>query len=474
MKLALLQCDVIDGNLNANARKLKCCCEKTGAVDLYITAAEALTGPGGFFLMSEAEKVLADLAQATPASLLTALPGRGNLLISNGSWQQVGDIFDFCGLRIAINQANWGGLPIDLALTTAARPFVPHIQADWELILSGVSRQSGALAASVNLVGGYGSVIYNGQSMAINKAGILEARAKAFSEDILIMECGKAGRIEPACTGLEAQWQALTLGVADFVHKAGAKEVLIGLSGGMDSALVACIAVSALGAANVKGFLMPSPYTSAASLHDASQLAANLGIETFTVAITEIMQTFEHALDPVFSQIEPVSGDLTRENLQARIRGVLLMALANKTGALVLNTGNKSELAMGYCTLYGDTAGALAVIGDLFKTEVYNLARWHCEQAGRQIIPQNIFDKAPSAELRPDQKDTDSLPPYEELDPELARMLRKGPEENEKDLARRVRFFEFKRRQSPPCLLVSGLPLSRLDECHLQGGTKNC
>lgn len=468
MKLALLQCDVIDGDLVANSRKLTHFCEKAGAVDLCVAAAEAMTGPSGLCLMDEAENMLADLGKTLPVPLLIAVPGLGNIMIGNGSWQQIGEIFDFCGLRIAINQANWGGLPIDVALTTAARPFVPHIQADWELILSGVSRQSGALAISVNLVGGYGSVIYNGQSVVIDQAGRLAARAKAFEEDILLVECGKEARIEAACTGLEAQWRALTLGVADFVHKANAKKVLIGLSGGMDSALVACIAASALGAENVIGLLMPSPYTSAESLQDAHQLAQNLGIKVFTVSITGILQKFEHELEPVFSQIEPVSGDLTRENLQARIRGVLLMAVANKSGALVLNTGNKSELAMGYCTLYGDTAGALAVIGDLFKTEVYNLARWHCAQAGREIIPENIFAKAPSAELRPDQKDTDSLPPYEELDPELASILRCGPAEGQKDLARRIRFFEFKRRQSPPCLLVSGLPLSRLDECHSQ------
>lgn len=474
MKLALLQCDIIDGDLSGNVRKLKRFCEKAGSVDLCVAAAEALAGPTGFYLWPEAEKELAELAAGLPAPLLIALPGPGNILITNGTWQQVGDIFDFCGKRIAINEANWGDLPIDLALTTAARPFVPHIQADWELILSGVSRQSGALAVSVNLVGGYGSVIYNGQSIAINQTGTLVARAKAFSEDILIVECGKEGRIEPDYTGLEAQWRALTLGVADFVHKAGAKKVLIGLSGGMDSALVASIAVNALGADNVVGMLMPSPFTSPESLRDAEQLAENLAIETFTVPITKILTTFEQELAPVFGRIEPVRGDLTKENLQARIRGVLLMAVANKSGALVLSTGNKSELAMGYCTLYGDTAGALAVIGDLFKTEVYRLARWHCAQAGKQIIPQNIFEKAPSAELRPDQKDTDSLPPYEELDPKLTLILRHGPRESEKDLARRVRFFDFKRSQSPPCLLVSGLPLSRLEECHVQRWTDHC
>jgi NAD+ synthetase len=212
----------------------------------------------------------------------------------------------------------------------------------------------------------------------------------------------------------EAMLEALTLGTRDYVRKCGFSKVVIALSGGIDSALVAAIAVRALGAENVTTLGMPSPYSSQGSIDDSRQLAKSLGIRYETIPIDEIFSGFNHALEPVFARRKP---DITEENLQSRIRGTLLMAFSNKFNALVLTTGNKSEMSTGYCTLYGDMVGALAVIGDVLKTRVYELCRWINRE--REVIPRAILEKPPSAELRPGQKDTDSLPPYEVLDPIL-------------------------------------------------------
>ncbi|MDE5879972.1 MAG: NAD(+) synthase, partial [Desulfovibrio sp.] len=281
--------------------------------------------------------------------------------------------------------------------------------------------------------------------------------------------------VAPACSGVEEScWRALVLGTRDYVRKCGAARVLLGLSGGMDSALVACVAAEALGPENVTGVLMPSPHTSLASVEDAEALARNLGMETLTVPIAGLMAAFADALGPGLERFPAWPGDVTEENLQARIRGTLVTSLANRARALVLNTGNKSEVAMGYCTLYGDAVGALAVIGDLTKTQVYALGRWLNAWKGRELIPEAIFVKAPSAELRPGQKDTDSLPPYEVLDPLLERLLAPGRSQGEAesgaggedaalaaDVRRRLFAAEFKRRQLPPALRVSGVPFGQ-------------
>ncbi|MEG6592419.1 NAD(+) synthase, partial [Desulfovibrio sp. 1188_IL3213] len=271
---------------------------------------------------------------------------------------------------------------------------------------------------------------------------------------------------EPLCAcAEESLWHALTLGTRDFVRKCGAEKVIVGLSGGMDSSLVCCLAVEALGAENVTGVLMPSPYSSKGSVSDAHQLAQNLGVRTVTLPIESVMKVFEQALAPGLELFESRPGDTTFENLQARIRGVFLSSLANRAGALVLNTGNKSEAAMGYSTLYGDTVGALAVIGDLTKTQTYAVARWYNDYRQAEIIPQQVFDKAPSAELRPGQKDEDSLPPYGQLDPMLEELLQPGASSAAANISPlrlevRNKLFaaEFKRRQEPLALFVSRVP----------------
>lgn len=259
-------------------------------------------------------------------------------------------------------------------------------------------------------------------------------------------------------------WDTLVIGVREHVRRNGFSDVVLGLSGGMDSSLVAAIGVDALGKDHVHGVLMPSPWSSEGSVSDALALAANLNIETHTLPITSLMRAYEETLAPVFAGTEP---NVAEENLQSRIRGALLMALSNKFGWMLLATGNKSELAVGYCTLYGDLNGGLAPIADLYKTEVYKLAEWYNSQAGHDAIPRAVFEKAPSAELRPGQKDEDSLPPYAQLDRILHALVEEGrtpmsadlpdiPIEQIRDVAALLERAAFKRKQAPPVLDVSG------------------
>ncbi len=283
-------------------------------------------------------------------------------------------------------------------------------------MLAAIARRHQVPVVMVNQVGGNDSLVFDGSSLVIGADGKLLAQASAFEEDLVYFDTSTlTGDIRPQVLDEDAAiYRALVLGTRDYVHKCGFSRAVIGLSGGIDSALVACIAVDALGKENVLGVTMPSEYSSAGSVDDSRQLAASLGIEFETIAIRGLFDVYKQALEPIFAGREP---DLTEENIQSRIRGNLLMAISNKFGRLVLTTGNKSEMSVGYCTLYGDMVGALAVIGDVIKTRVYRLARYVNRE--REIIPISTLEKAPSAELRPGQKDTDSLPPYDVLDPIL-------------------------------------------------------
>lgn len=294
-------------------------------------------------------------------------------------------------------------------------------------------------------------------------------------ELVTLTQLKKGFRLEPGneaeVPGHEASiWQALTLGLHDYVGKNGFSGVLLGLSGGIDSALVAAIAVDALGAENVKGVLMPSPYSSAGSVRDAEESAALLGIETFTVPIAPAMQTFDEVLSPVFHESGWMDAVLVGGNLQSRLRGVTLMAMSNKFGWMLLSTGNKSELAVGYSTLYGDSCGGYNPLKDVYKTQVYHLAGWRNHRS--HVVPLNSITKAPSAELAPGQKDEDQLPPYEVLDAILMRHIeeRMGAEDivadgYELDVVNRVlkmvRLSEYKRRQSCPGPKVSSMLFGR-------------
>jgi NAD+ synthase/NAD+ synthase (glutamine-hydrolysing) len=298
----------------------------------------------------------------------------------------------------------------------------PYFRGKRELrreMLANLARTYRVPLVMVNQVGGNDSLVFDGTSMAFNSRGETTAQAASFAEDLLIVDtdCDKGTSLPPE-NEEAAIYDALVLGTRDYVRKCGFKKAIVGLSGGIDSALVAAIAVDALGKENVLGVGMPSQYSSPGSIDDARELASNLGMRFEQIPIEEIYQAFTKSLVPAFNGLKP---DITEENLQSRTRGVLLMALSNKSNALVLTTGNKSEMSTGYSTLYGDMVGGLAVIGDVVKTSVYRIAE-HVNRNGVRI-PIATMKKPPSAELRPGQKDTDTLPPYEVLDPILERYV---------------------------------------------------
>jgi NAD+ synthetase len=330
-------------------------------------------------------------------------------------------------------------------------------------MLTAIAERDRIPVVLVNQVGGNDSLVFDGSSLAINAQGKLVAQAASFEEDLVIVDPFTAPALaEPKDDDTEAAYRALVLGTRDYVRKCGFKKALIGLSGGIDSALVAAVAADALGAENVISIGMPSPYSSQGSIDDSRALAANLGIRYDVIGISGLFEEYQKALAPLF---EGLKADLTEENIQSRIRGCLLMACSNKFGALVLTTGNKSEMAVGYCTLYGDMVGALAVIGDLVKTRVYAVCHWLNRE--REVIPWAILEKPPSAELRPDQKDTDSLPPYDVLDPILEAYVERYetpekicaehgfPPELVQQVVRLVERSEYKRQQAAPVLKVT-------------------
>ncbi len=340
------------------------------------------------------------------------------------------------------------------------------------------AQQTKAFICYANIVGGQDELVFDGGSLAVNPKGKVIARAKQFEEDLLIMDLetsdarGKS-RISPLLESTAEIYQALVLGTRDYVRKNGFQKVVVGLSGGIDSALVAVIARDALGPENVVGVTMPSKFSSSETQTDAKILAGNLGIQFIQVSIEEIFNSYLSILRGELSNRPP---DVTEENLQARIRGNILMAFSNKFGWLVLTTGNKSEIAVGYCTLYGDMSGGFAVVKDVPKTKIYDLARFRNRRERFPFIPESIFERAPTAELRENQKDQDSLPPYEVLDPilksyveehhsfeqVLKESVRKknaaAPDDAPrmiKDVIRLVDKSEYKRRQAPPGIKIT-------------------
>jgi NAD+ synthase (glutamine-hydrolysing) len=406
-------------------------------------------------------------------------------------------------------------------INMSASPFHAGKQEARERMLSTRAADTGCIVAYVNLVGGQDELVFDGSSVVFDGRGELVARAKAFAEDLLVVDLdveevfrtrlhdprrrkdrdalseplatpvivslapapvhrtpdvsvhdaatpalGAPGRIEPLPDRVEEVYRALTLGVGDYVRKSGFSTALVALSGGIDSALTAAVAVDALGADKVIGVSLPSRYSSEGSRDDARALAEHLGVRFMTMAIEPMFAAAMETLAEPLATFGPTTSTLTEENMQARIRGALMMALSNRSGAILLSTGNKSEMAVGYATLYGDMAGGFAVLKDVFKTLVYDLARWRNQQAGRELIPWTTIEKSPSAELRPDQKDSDSLPPYDVLDP----ILRAYVEEDrsfdalaqlgfDPAVARRVMALvdhsEYKRRQSPPGVKIT-------------------
>jgi NAD+ synthase (glutamine-hydrolysing) len=352
---------------------------------------------------------------------------------------------------------------VDAIVNLSASPFTAGKQELRERMLGQTARRHRLPLAYVNQVGGDDDLIFDGRSCAFDAEGRLVARAKGFEDDVLLVDLGaNAGRIAPGDFTPESEiWHALVLGVRDYARKTGFRQVLLGLSGGIDSALTAAIAADAMGPENVLGVMMPSIYSSQGSVDDSVELALNLGIRALTLPIGGIMSGYDAALREAF---EGRPANVTEENIQSRIRGNLLMALSNKYGSLLLTTGNKSELAVGYCTLYGDMNGGLAVIADLPKMMVYRIARWR--NLRKHDIPEATLSKAPSAELRPGQTDQDSLPPYELLDRILELHVEQSQSAEEiaaqgfdeaivRKVLELVRMAEFKRKQAAPVLKVT-------------------
>ena len=528
MKIALLQFNAIVGDLKGNAAKIKrlATIAKSKGAKLCVTPELAILGypPRDLLLRSgfiaAASDLLQTLAKDTkflpPIIVGTAIANKNKsgrplfncaAFLKGGKVQELFyksllptyDVFDedryfepatqsqllrFGGKKIGIsicedlwNDRDFWHRPryhfdpieklalekVDFIINLSSSPFTADKQKLRESMISASSNKYKIPIIYVNQVGGNDDLVFDGASLAFDNAGKLRVRAKSFQEDIIVVD------VDSETTTIndypdnkeELLFKALSLGLGDYFKKCGFEKALIGISGGIDSAVVTALARFALSAKNVVGVLMPSPYTSSQSILDAQHLAKNLGIKTITLQIDKLMKNYDEALNNAFKGFKK---DTTEENIQARIRGNLLMALSNKYKALVLSTGNKSELTVGYTTLYGDLAGGLAPIGDLSKTQVYKLAKWINRED--ELIPKSIIERAPSAELRPNQKDQDSLPAYDILDKILSLYIEKheglkqivsrGFDEN---LVKRVLSMvvsaEFKRQQSPPALKVT-------------------
>lgn len=526
MRLALLQLNPTVGAIEDNASRIAEQMHGCGSADLCVATEMVLTGyPPRDLLLQPAfvarawevvERLADDLRHGPPALIglpvqNTAPLGRplfnAAALLQSGKVARVfhksllptydvfdedryfeagtgGEWFDLAGTRVAVSICEdvWNDRdfwsrrryrldPIEDAdrhgagvlVNLSASPFAAGKQVLRERLIAALAQKYAMTVAYVNQVGGNDDLVFDGRSFVCSPTGLVTARARAFTEDTLFVDVAALPvvSVPPLPATEEDLFDALVLGTRDYVRKCGFSRALLGLSGGIDSALTAAIAVKALGAARVLGVLMPSPFSSAGSVDDARELAMRLGIETVTLPIHDIMRAYDATLACAFTGLPQ---DVTEENIQARIRGNLLMALSNKFGALLLTTGNKSELAVGYCTLYGDMSGGLAVIADVPKTMVYRIAKW--VNVAANWIPASTLTKAPSAELRPNQTDQDSLPPYDVLDAILERHIERHESTDAivadgfdraivERVLRLVRVAEFKRKQAAPGLKVT-------------------
>jgi len=398
-----------------------------------------------------------------PAESVEPVKIRGKkigITICEDIWNEDVFIHDRCYDRCPADELAAAGA--EILLNLSASPWSLGKEHSRHILLSQLSSKHSAPVVYCNLVGGNDELVFDGGSQYYNGHGVLGATGAMFDEDLLLVD---TEMIEPKLTNTEPDdekvYHALTLGVRDYLHKCGFKSAVIGLSGGIDSAVTAAIAVKALGAENVRGVAMPSQYSSQGSLDDAEGLANALGIQYDVVPIEPIFEELKTQLTDIFDGCDE---DITEENMQARIRGNILMSMSNKFGSLLLTTGNKSELAVGYCTLYGDMCGGLAVISDLPKLRVYSLAKWI--NRDREIIPDSTITKPPSAELRPDQVDQDSLPEYDVLDTILEAYVVDGQDAeaiiasgHDADTVRRIirliNINEYKRRQAAPGIKVT-------------------
>jgi NAD+ synthase (glutamine-hydrolysing) len=520
VRIALAQVNATVGDMQGNAARIALQVEaaRRGGAMLVATPELALSGyPPEDLLFHRGfrrrvEESLARLAEsARGIDLLVGYPEySGGVLFNSAAWIRdgrrianyrkqrlpnyqvfdeqryftAGDAFavvELGGLRIApvICEDIWhpeiaagarrAGAGLVLALN--ASPYQQRKQPEREAMLAERARETGIPYAYLNLVGGQDELVFDGSSFAVDAAGTVVRRAPAFEEALAFIDAEAAGaggrlgagEIAPLPAGEESVWRALVLGVRDYVEKHRFAGVVIGLSGGVDSALVLALACDAIGAGRVKAVMMPSRFTSPISGEDASAMAAGLGVDCSEIPIEGMYQATLAALAGEFAGLAP---DATEENIQARCRGMLLMAISNKTGRIVLTTGNKSEMSVGYATLYGDMAGGFAPIKDCSKLLVWRLARWRNAQGPAPVIPQRIIDRPPTAELREGQLDTDSLPPYEVLDPILEAFIEDDRSVDEivamgferatvTRVLELVKRNEYKRRQAPPGVRVS-------------------
>jgi NAD+ synthase (glutamine-hydrolysing) len=398
-------------------------------------------------------------------------------------------VVDYQGIRfgLTICEDTWESAPCaaasaagaDVILVSNGSPYDVNSQAKREAELGARALENGLPLIYVNMVGGQDELVFDGGSFAVDAESKVIFRAPPFREDLSVLELHStddavqidAAVVAPALSDAESIYSALVLGTRDYVDKNGFDSALLGLSGGIDSALTLCVAVDALGADRVQAVMMPSRYTSAMSLEDAESQARNLGVEYKKLSIEPIFEATQSVLSDVFAGL---AADATEENIQARCRGILLMAISNKTGKMLLTTGNKSEMAVGYATLYGDMAGGFAPLKDCSKTVVYELARYRNGQGIEtgEVIPERVITREPTAELRPDQKDSDSLPPYEILDAILEAFIEKDYSVEQitelgfdRDVVGRVlqlvKRNEYKRRQAPPGVRVSSRAFGR-------------
>jgi len=529
MKIALLQLNFTIGDISGNAAKIFDAAMRAGQMgaDLCVTSELALTGypPRDLLFNNSFVRDAGDQAKALALrlaegpALLLGLPlpndtGQGRPLLNSAILLQDGritarfnksllptyDVFDedryfqpeaepgvfeLAGRRFGVTVCEdlWNDKDfwrrrkystdpvemlkakgVDVILNLSASPFCLGKQEFRQDMIAGTAKKYALPVLVANQVGGNDDLIFDGRSSTFDSRGDLFARGDGFAEDLVLADLDdRSGKIAEDDFSRPAEtYQALVLGTGDYVRKCGFTGALVGLSGGIDSGVTATVAAHALGPENVLGVLMPSPYSSTGSIEDSKALAENLGIDVVVLPVSGIMESFDRALENIFAGLPK---DVTEENIQARIRGNLLMALSNKFGKMVLTTGNKSELAVGYCTIYGDMTGGLGVIADVPKTQVYELARW-INQAKGQTIPEAILEKPPSAELRPGQKDTDSLPPYDLLDRILELHIQAHQSAEEiaaqgfdravvEKIIRLVRIAEFKRRQAAPGLKIT-------------------
>ncbi len=528
MKVALLQLNFTVGDLEGNASLIRDAVQQAhqAGADLAVTSELALLGypPRDLLLyptfIQQAHQVLVTLAQALQSSIPvivgTVSPNpatEGRALFNSAAWLENGhiqswyhkcllptyDVFDedryfepacqpqlikFKGYTIGMsicediwNDHDFWQHPryindpvadmtrsgANLLINLSASPFSVGKLGFRIQMIGSLARRYRIPVLYANQVGGNDDLIFDGASFAVDQMGSTIAQGAAFKPDLVVVDLDhdRGTYTAPPSEPTEEIYQALVLGTRDYVIKCGFKQVLVGLSGGIDSAVTGAIAVAALGSENVLGVLMPSPYSSQGSIDDALALAHNLGIQTYQLPIEPVMTAFDQLLAGPFQNLPP---DTTEENLQSRIRGTTLMALSNKFRRLLLTTGNKSELSVGYCTIYGDMSGGLAVISDVPKTQVYALA--HYLNRRRTLIPESTLLKPPSAELRPDQKDSDSLPSYEVLDQILNRHIELHQSAQElvaagfdpgvvAQVISLVNRAEFKRKQAPPGLRVT-------------------